>query len=497
MKYEGHSVGYYNDDIPPGLAEKIEAILFRDNDKKVYSGKEREYKEAREALNEVTARILEVVLDKTAKMLRPDVVKRIEAVATEDEMDLLRFWQGRVTPKESNVEDLMLELSTLPGAGDGVSDWWVEVMIPSYLNGSSLTHRRVLNIGRVFMKWNDDERNDPASVALCGLLMRVVTSLLGERPTVSDIWKGLNAYLQKEQHAPRLWDIALTYIGVVGFWMSREEREDGEPSKIPALNLYELEQEVRGLGLDYIRDCGHIGSIDEIRKLIAATDGIIAPCEYCDSWVVSSNGYRTCCPYHQRGVFRKSVDLPGKGEFSLPERRVYGNLGPEFAESGYEGLVLRLALMHNTTPQHIRLCLSASYESSDCPDGGDACASDCGNALVPRERCPFADACPTKCGEVQRLGRAFPITSDGLYESCRVHFFLTGAEGMEREARDEFALSHLEAYQRVRDAEEKTRKLKKKASRNQASESGERVKSDEPVTETEDDTGSAQQSALF
>ena len=452
VKYKGRSIGWRAKSIPPGMPEQLEEILFPEAGQDIFDGTEPEYKDVMEALDDVVAKALEAVANRVAPVLRTEVVDRIAEIATDEEMKVLKYWQGRVTPNKDAVIEGIREFELLPGFGEDVAQWWLYTF--SRRKGGWDPDRS--NVYYLIHAWRRECDNaSPSGIVIRDLYAKTLASFISHIPSVAQIaqYETDNLESSEGDAAVGLTTICQTYVDITRFAMLLAEKVLELPNTIHCLTIHEVEQEVIGADIPYKRDCGPIGSVAQMRQVIEETTGVVAPCDNrCNNWVASHRGYSNNCPYHQPGYgdFRRTVS-PAANSMSEAEKAVFRSLAPRVYEWGHEAMVMRLALMNNTTPSHIRICLNSTQ--TGCPS--TECDSNCANALVPRERCPFADTCQTDCGYLQRNGRAFPITDDGTFESCRVHFFLTAIEGMDTEARQTLAEQHIEMFKRQLEAREK------------------------------------------
>ena len=490
--------------IPPGLPEKLEAIFFPDADEEIYKGNEPEYRNALSKLDEVVAKAMGSALDCVAPVLSEDRLARVKPVVTEDQMKLLTFWQGRVTPfahgRKCGVLDGLTELSRLPGASEKAQDWWLSLFC---ISTKGWRRERSNTFYLLADWWGRDVDNSETANAVRSSVAMVMRSMLSDFPTISEITEFEHTNLDtKRQDNVSLADIARSYVEMSRFARTVASNTNGADINIPSYTLHEIEIFVKETGIAYDRDCGALGSIEQMREIIRSSTGVITPCSDCNSWVRSSNGYGSSCPFHYNQYSSPWI-LPKMESSQLHplEAQVYERLAPEIPRFEHSALVVRLALLYHTTPQHIRICIDG--ETDNCPSSAD-CAADCSNALAPRERCPFADNCPTQCGQIQVEGRTFPVTDNGSYDSCRVHFFLTAASDSEGDKREEVARVHLKSYAQFLEQQEKLTKKNQKARRKKAAPT-ENAKADSSKTESSKTDSQpdiekaelAQQTALF
>ena len=498
MKYKKHDMGYKARHIPKELPEKLEAAFFPDADEEIYKGNEPEYRNALAKLDEVVAKAMGAALGYVAPVLSEDTLARIKPVVTEDQMKLLTFWQGRVTPfahgRKCGVLDGLTELSRLPGASEKAQDWWLSLFCIS-TQGWRRERSDILYLLSDW--WGRDVDNSETAKTVRSIVAMVMRSMLSDFPTISEITEFEHTHLDtKRKDSVSLMDIARSYVEMSRFARTVASHTNGADISIPSHTLHEIEIFVKDSGIPYDRDCGALGSIEQMREIIRSSTGVITPCSDCNSWVRSSNGYGSNCPSHFNHHSPRVLPKMERSQLNPLEAQVYERLAPQIPRFEHSALVMRMALLHNTTPQHIRICLDG--ETDNCPNSAD-CAADCSNALAPQQRCPFADSCPTLCGQIQVEGRAFPVTDNGSYESCRVHFFLTAASDSEGDKREEVARVHLKSYAQFLKQQDKLIKKNQKARRKKAAPT-ENAKAESSKTDSQPDiekAGLAQQTALF
>ena len=449
MEYKGIGLGYKADHMPDGLPAAVEEAFFP---RRPYDGSQEDYKKALAKLDEVVADAMGATLDRVAPVLGEGVLARVRKVATPDELSVIEFWQGRVTPFAEDgfcaVRDGLWEMWLLPGEDEDVRKWWLE----TFCMNRGYWRRNRSDIYFLLKIWSGREVVDGhAANAVRSVLEKIMRSFVDKMCSVADIAE----FKSRGDDARRggkvlLSEVAESYVKMARYAANvlastgGDGSGDEDGSAIKVYTLHELDKLVVATGIDYERDCGPIGSIAEMRDVIRSTEEVVVPCVRCDSWVVSFNGYGASCPYHinMSPAYREPhMEQTGYGIY---EDMVYEYLAARVPTYEHDAMVMRLALLHNTTPEHIRICLDE--DDVDCPRKS-GCDAGCANALESRQRCTLADSCPSFCGELQRRGRGFPVTDNGNSDLCRAYFFLNAASGREGEEREQTARLHVLKYQ--------------------------------------------------
>ena len=467
MEYKGIKLGYKVDHIPDELPAAVEEAFFS---RQPYEGSQKDYKKALVKLDEVVADAMGAALDRVAPVLSEGVLARVRKVATPEELSVIDFWQGRVTPFAEDgfcaVRDGLWEMWLLPGEDEDVRKWWLETFCMS--RGYWSSYRSDIHFLQKI--WSGREVVDGhAANAVRSVLEKIMRSFVDKMCSVVDIAE----FKSRGDDARRvgkvlLSEVAESYVKMVRYAANLlantggDASVDEDGSAIKVYTLQELDEMVAATGIDYERDCGPIGSIAQMRDVIRSSEEVVVPCVRCDSWVKSFNGYGVSCPYHMNMLPEyRAPDMEQTG-YGTYEDLVYGHLVAKVPSYEHEAMVMRLALLHNTTPEHIRICLDK--DDADCPRES-GCESGCAYVLESRERCAFADSCPSLCGELQRRGRGFPVTDNGNSDSCRTYFFLNAALGQEGEEREQTAKLHVLKFQEDRERRNNVKKNSRAADR--------------------------------
>ena len=344
---------------PEGLAEQMERLLFPETEIEIHEQDDAERETAIATLKEVVAELVDLSASFMAPTLSDSMIERVREVANETEMDVLNYWQGRITPytdgRDCDIYEGIKQLALLPGKGESVQNWWMVTFSASLKDVYDHKQRARISNTHYLTDNRNTGKPTPSGKVIKDVFARVLRSFVAERPTIAEIARHESAHAKHGEKA-RLTAIGHTYMAISRFadWLvdNIDADEDGESIDLSVLTLHEINKEVKKSGVCYEQDCGDIYPLPRMREIIQDSEKegeVIVPCKSCNTWVKGYSFFNVC-PHHYPGAY--SFHLPtGWNKEDKWETKVTQRLAPDIPDYGAEAMITRLALLNNTTPQ--------------------------------------------------------------------------------------------------------------------------------------------------
>ncbi len=394
--------------------------------------------EVREACRELRQRLF--ILSKAQTQL-------LQEINPPHLQDILSLW-GRSKPQDFSIRQRLETIGqTLPHDRDW-RRWWIDTALQP---GSGI---------------QQPHHDNPVAELLDQVIRTIAQHALPNMPNSSDIaWHIAAGAVQNPIYAkyfqPQTERVPLSSIIITQKMMhSLAERLLISPGQIPDTGQTpeQIQDELETIGIETLRDTGTLTTLAQLREDIG-TKGLDA--------ISISPETRLWC----------RQNIPGN-EAIVPWRQHHaptdGKMPPNASTEGIPGAEIELIILTApsrpdlnprdswTTSQNARI---AGYLTHTYPEHVTLYMSGQVNQTrgVPREQCPFAQKCPTYCGQAQTMGEfPFPMNQDGKYESCRYYQFLKQHGEAPPSVRDAFAQLSIQTTVRAlakRQREEKPERL--------------------------------------